>query len=230
MSGWSPALTAPHERESAGEHYIDRASREKAIDSICHHHKKPWRILDIGSSSGYLVRDLRRVFYGATVFGSDIFRTADIQAALPNLPFADDSLDVVTLLNVLEHVEDDVSALCEINRILQPGGILVLEVPACPKLYGPYDLALLHYRRYRMRILLDILSIAGFTIERYSHLGALLFPAFAAVKLWQKWRGGDVRADIKRSDGWLPSLLMRLELALPIRWGFGIRCCVTARK
>jgi hypothetical protein len=79
--------------------------------------------------------------------------------------------------------------------------------------------------------LLDLLYAAGFTIERYSHLGALLFPAFAAVKLWQKWTNrGTVVDDIRQSGGRFGAMLMRLELVMPIRWGFGIRCCVTARK
>ena len=75
------------------------------------------------------------------------------------------SFDTVLCLNVLEHIEDDLRALRAMHDVLDPGGRLVLLVPALARLYGSLDRALDHFRRYERADLLDKLAAAGFTIE-----------------------------------------------------------------
>ena len=74
--------------------------------------------------------------------------------------------DTVICLNVLEHVEQDDKALEHMHAVLQPGGRLVLLVPAFPFLYGSVDRSLAHYRRYTRKTLLPRMRDAGFRIER----------------------------------------------------------------
>ena len=93
---------------------------------------------------------------------------------------------LLVMLNVLEHIENDVQALKKAFNLLKPGGVLIIEVPASPGLYGAYDRQLRHFRRYSAPELYGKLASAGFTVRRKSHLGFILFPAFAAVKLWDK--------------------------------------------
>src|SRR6266568_4578095 len=97
------------------------------------------------------------------------------------------SAHVVIMLNVLEHIEDDVVALQKAFNLLKPGGALVIEVPAGPNLYDAYDAELHHFRRYSTSELHNKLTKVGFIVRRKSHLGFVLFPAFAAVKLLNKW-------------------------------------------
>ena len=64
------------------------------------------------------------------------------------LPFADDAFDLVTTLDVIEHIDDDVAALRELRRVLRPGGRLLVAVPAFMFLWGKQDEVSHHRRRY----------------------------------------------------------------------------------
>src|SRR5262249_33076466 len=101
---------------------------------------------------------------------------------LVRCPLPDHCIDVAVLLNVLEHIEDDVGAIRQLYRILKPGGSVVVEVPAGPHLYDIYDRVLMHWRRYRCGDLCAALQKAGFEITYRSHLGFFLYPAFRRVK------------------------------------------------
>ena len=75
------------------------------------------------------------------------------------------SFDTVVCLNVLEHVKDDLRALSFMRTVLEPGGRLVLQVPAFQFLYGSVDRAIGHYRRYTRRDLALKMRQAGFEVE-----------------------------------------------------------------
>lgn len=97
---------------------------------------------------------------------------------LPDVPqeWHEDRLDTVVLLNVLEHVEEDVQSLANLARILQPGARVVVFVPAVPALYGSLDRALGHVRRYTAKGLRTVFSEAHLEVERlryYNVLGML---------------------------------------------------------
>jgi SAM-dependent methyltransferase len=98
---------------------------------------------------------------------------ADVTA----LPFADAAFDAAVLGEVLEHVEDDRGALEEVARVLRPGGVLAVSVPADPKRFGPSDRWAGHVRRYARQELLGACEAGGFTVERCRAWG---FP-FAAL-------------------------------------------------
>lgn len=100
---------------------------------------------------------------------------ADAQA----LPLADASMGVVTALDVLEHLEDDHRAACELHRVLRPDGTLVIAVPADPSLWSAHDEAVGHVRRYEPHTLTALLSGAGFEITRMWSWNVLLRPVAA---------------------------------------------------
>jgi len=153
----------------------------------------------------------------------------------------DRSIDVVCLINVLEHIEDDTAAARQVHRILKPGGIAVVEVPAGPHLYDVYDRQLLHFRRYDSSGIQGILGGAGFEIVESSHLGFFLYPFFRATKRRnqrlldapsEEQRRAVAKAIVDSDASVLPRILMRVEAALRpwIPYPWGIRCLVTARK
>jgi SAM-dependent methyltransferase len=97
----------------------------------------------------------------------------------------DEAFDTVVLLDVLEHIEDDVALLAGLRARLAPGGHLVLKVPAMPSLYSPMDEAIGHWRRYDKKVLIEVISRAGLEVVRVWAFNA------AAVPGW--WWNGRVR-------------------------------------
>jgi SAM-dependent methyltransferase len=87
---------------------------------------------------------------------------ADVTA----MPFADESFDAAVLGEVLEHVRDDTGALSEVARVLRPGGVLAVSVPANPARFGPSDRWAGHLRRYSRHVLVDACERSGFRVRR----------------------------------------------------------------
>ena len=251
FSGWSDDLTYLHEEVAGNSHPIDIASRFDAIKQVKRYlPNEGGVVLEIGCSSGFFIQDLIRSFSNAIIIGSDVVREPLYRLAreLPGVPLIrfdllqcplpEESVDVLIMLNVLEHIRDDVEAIKKSFTLLKPGGTLILEVPAGPSLYDDYDVELHHFRRYSMSELKNKLCRAGFHLSRQTHLGFLLFPAFAAVKLRNKLFPSKEKNMVVRkharntSNSGIIRLVMKFEskyfsgLNLP----FGIRALIVARK
>jgi 2-polyprenyl-3-methyl-5-hydroxy-6-metoxy-1,4-benzoquinol methylase len=83
--------------------------------------------------------------------------------------------DSCVCLNVLEHIEDDREALRRMASVLQPGGVIVLLVPAFPALYGPIDKQLGHYRRYTRESMRQLADASGLEITSARYMNAVGF-------------------------------------------------------
>ena len=108
---------------------------------------------------------------------------------LETTPLHDACADVVLALDVLEHIEDDVAALREAARMIRPGGVLIVSVPALPSLWGPQDEVNLHVRRYTRSRLADAFSRSGLPRPRLSYFNTFLFPVVAAVRWARRLTG-----------------------------------------
>lgn len=100
-----------------------------------------------------------------------------IRGSGTTLPLADASFDVVSALDVIEHVDDDGLMLRELRRVCRPGGILLLTVPAFQFLWSSHDDLNHHRRRYIRRDLADRVEAGGFTPLKLSYYNSFLFPA-----------------------------------------------------
>src|SRR5262249_32857638 len=105
-----------------------------------------------------------------------------LQFDLVTCPLPSASIDAAVLLNVLEHIDADEAALAQVARILKPGGVAAIEVPAGPELYDVYDKHLQHFWRYCLADLCGVLDACGLQVVERSHLGFFVYPAFAYVK------------------------------------------------
>ena len=116
-----------------------------------------------------------------------------------------------------------------------------IEIPAGPRLFDVHDKVLMHHRRYTLGGAVALFERAGFAVERATHLGFLVWPAFVAVKLRNKRHLGaseeEQRAIVARSIRGTKSspamgLAMRLETALAkvTRFPVGVRVVLTAVK
>ena len=247
--GWSDDLTAIHESAAGNAHPIDLASRRDALMQISKSSIAPGKVvMEIGCSSGFFIRELISKFQDAIVIGADVVRAPlyKLADALPNVPLIrfdllqnplpNSCIDILVMLNVLEHIDDDIKALINAYSLLKPGGILIIEVPAGKFLYDSYDAQLHHYRRYSAFELKSKLESAGFIVTRKSHLGFFLFPMFAVVKLINKLRGKTkniVQHQASRtSSSRLVSFFMQLESRVSelVSLPFGIRVLMTAKR
>jgi ubiquinone/menaquinone biosynthesis C-methylase UbiE len=114
-----------------------------------------------------------------------------VRAEAGGIPFRDDSFDLVTCLDLLEHIEDDEGALKEAFRSLKPGGLLLVTVPSYPLLFGAHDRAMGHLRRYRKAELKETAERAGFKALKASYYMSLVFPFTLVMKIYQKRFGSD---------------------------------------
>lgn len=85
----------------------------------------------------------------------------------------DERFDTAFSLNVLEHVREDAMALRNMFELLQPGGTLILIVPAHRWLYGPMDSSIGHFRRYTKETMRKRMEEAGFKVERQKYIHML---------------------------------------------------------
>ena len=149
------------------------------------------RILDVGCGTGTMLTYLAR--FGAAE-GVDIDSeaieycharglTQVSQSTADSLPFANNTFELVTALDVVEHIDDDLGVLREMRRVLRPGGRLLLTVPAYRFLWGRQDDINLHKRRYVASEVRDRLHVAGFEVQRLTYMNAVLFPAIAGIRL-----------------------------------------------
>ena len=149
------------------------------------------RVLDVGCGTGTMLTYLAR--YGKPE-GVDIDAEAIdycharglervSQAPAESLPYGDDTFDLVTALDVIEHTDDDIAVLREVGRVLRPGGKVLLTVPAYRFLWGRQDEINLHKRRYRAKQVRERLKTSGFDVLRLTYINAALFPAIAAIRL-----------------------------------------------
>ena len=107
-----------------------------------------------------------------------------LKARLPELEQVPERhYDLIALLDVLEHVEDDRASLASIARRLKPGGALLLTVPAFPWMWSAHDEVNHHKRRYTKRSLRAAIADAGLQADFMGWFNSVLFPAAAAARL-----------------------------------------------
>jgi SAM-dependent methyltransferase len=151
-------------------------------------------LLDIGCGTGVMLGELAEFGHAQ---GTEMESAAveycrrrgfeDVSVAeTPPLPFADCSFDVVTILDVLEHIDDDVGMVVEMRRLLRPGGRMIATVPAFPALWGQQDEISHHKRRYVRSTLTRCIESGGLRLERLTYFNTLLFPPIATVRLLRR--------------------------------------------
>jgi SAM-dependent methyltransferase len=232
-------------RELEDRHWWFRG-RRAIVSSLLQGSKLPKdaRILDLGCGTG---GNLAMLSEFGHVVGAELDEDAAqlarerelapiVRGRLPDgLPLDSGSFQCVTLLDVLEHIEDDRATLETVHDLLAPSGRLIITVPAFPFLWGPHDEAHHHQRRYRAGNLRRLLEETGYEITTLSYCNTWLFPVAAAVRLLRRIiPGGAAGAELSLPPAPVNNLLAAvfaserhlLQLGLP----FGISLAVSAKK
>ena len=150
------------------------------------------RILEIGCGTGHNLAmlgkfgtvDAVEMDEAARAVASDRLGRPAIESTLPELPGVDrGAYDLVALLDVLEHVEEDRASLASIAGTLKPGGRILLTVPAHPWMWSAHDEVNHHKRRYTRAALREVIGSAGLRADYLSYFNTLLFPIAAAARI-----------------------------------------------
>jgi SAM-dependent methyltransferase len=190
-------------------HWWYRARRDILADLIARKIGLPAdaRILEIGCGTGHNLEMLQRFGRADGIEIDAAARSMAEQrlgrtigsAPLPELSGVEDgAYDLVALLDVLEHVEEDQAALASIAGKLKPGGRILITVPAHPWMWSAHDEVNHHKRRYTRKTLKKVIGDAGLTVDLLSWFNSLLFPLAAAARLAGRFTGN------KDSDDKLP--------------------------
>jgi ubiquinone/menaquinone biosynthesis C-methylase UbiE len=179
------------------------------------------RILDLGCGTGVIATELSQWSEAIGLDFSDKAlaycksRGLDtlVQARGESLPLKGASVDAILALDIFEHIDDDMAAFMESFRVLRKGGILVLSVPAFKTLWGPHDVALMHFRRYRRGEVIKRLESVGFRVERASYSVFFLFPAVVLIRILEKMKRGEPKASLPATPNWLNRALIGLQNA-----------------
>ena len=174
-----------------GEHWWFVGRRrilESFVQRICQDLKRESgverpRILDVGCGTGANLEMLSQfgeaegvdVSMEALAFCRERGLANVHLGAAEKLPYEDESFDLVTALDVVEHLDDDRAGLREMRRVLRPGGRALLFVPAFMFLWGVQDDVSHHRRRYRIPELRRVVGEAGFKVERTTYANLTFF-------------------------------------------------------
>jgi SAM-dependent methyltransferase len=191
---------------------------------------RPARVLDVGCGWGVTLDRLERCGYRAV--GMDISRRAlerldradrvlvEADLAQP-LPEGVAPYDATLALDVIEHLDDDRSAVSNLGRLVCPGGAVVISVPARPDLFTEFDAIQGHRRRYLPETLSAAFLGSGLTVERIFWWGAWMVPLLGRQRRRTRHRPGATESEIYRRYLELPPWPLPWLLRLAFAWDQG---------
>ncbi|MEG8039892.1 class I SAM-dependent methyltransferase [Sphingomonas sp. LR60] len=188
--------------EHDSTHWWYRARRDILADYLTRTGKLPTaaRILEIGCGTGHNLPmlaefgdvDAIEIDPAARAIASERLGKPVGDAPLPALPGVPRGhYDLIAVLDVVEHIEDDVAALSAMRECLAPGGKIVIAVPAHQWMWSAHDVVNHHHRRYSKKTLLGALRKAGLRERGLTYFNSLLFPLAAVARIAGRLTGRD---------------------------------------
>lgn len=172
------------------------------------------KVLEVGCSSG---ENSKLLTEPSNYYGVDISLNAIRAGSFDKnllvghagaLSFSDKTFEVVLFLDILEHLDDEKSALEEARRVLKDGGYLLILVPVFNFLWSGHDILNQHKRRYTKSRLASILTKNEFKIIRMSYWNFFLFLPVAVMRIVKKISTKRETADFVAIPGILNNLLL----------------------
>lgn len=190
------------------KHWWFVTKKKIVLDTISRHLAKKGeiKVLDIGCGAGLMLNALENIgqTYGmdmsdeAITFSKEIFKGRVEKGCLPDqVPYEENFFDLITALDVIEHVEQDTDSLKAIRSRLVSDGKAVITVPAYMFLWSAFDEMNHHKRRYTLSELNTKLVQAGFVVEKISYYNTLLFPVVYVVRMLNNILNRDGSSDVE---------------------------------
>ena len=202
----------------------------------------PLKILDVGCGTGANLEMLSQFGEAEGVDVSDDAlefcrrKGLKVQKGLAEtLPYADETFDLTTALDVVEHLDDDVSGLKEMYRVTKSGGYSLIFVPAFMWLWGVQDDISNHRIRYTKKQIVDRLEKAGYTIERATYANFTFFAPVLGGRTVMKLTGikpeSENNINISALNGLFGKIFSAERFLLKnLDFPFGVSIVVVARK
>lgn len=183
-------------------HWWYRARRDILADFLVREGELPAgaRILEIGCGTGHNLPMLAQfgsveaieIDPAAREIASQRLGQPVGSAPLPALTGVErGAYDLIAVLDVVEHIEDDVGALKAMAECLKPGGKILITVPAHQWMWSAHDTVNHHHRRYSKATLAKAIAAAGLKSRKLGYFNSLLFPLAAASRIAGRLRGKD---------------------------------------
>lgn len=200
------------------------------------------RVLDVGCGTGSILEMFSKNFEAHGLDFSESAVAFCRERGLRNLHcgtlasfHADRPFDLITMLDMVEHVDDDHGLLSDTKRLLADNGHLLVTVPAFPSLWGPHDVLVHHKRRYTRTQFAALMSSTGYDILHLSFFNTFLFPVAVAQRWAARLMGGKGGEDLEIPAAPVNALFRRvfaLESPLLSRGSlpFGLSLICLARK
>ncbi len=228
----------------AGRRQIIRSFVQRVINQLkAEGAKTPIKILDVGCGTG---ANLEMLSEFGNAEGVDVSadalsfcRERGLSNVKPGeaeaLPYEDQSFDLVTGLDVVEHLDDDIHGLREMHRVLRTGGRALVFVPAFMFLWGVQDDISHHRRRYTLKNLKQVISKAGLQVERATYVNLSFFTPILFGRLLMRATGVRPESENNITVGFLNGILGKFFALerLPLRWlnfPFGVSIICVAKK
>jgi SAM-dependent methyltransferase len=183
-------------------HWWYRARRDILADFLVREGELPAgaRILEIGCGTGHNLPMLAKfgsveaieIDPAAREIASQRLGQPVGSAPLPALTGVErGAYDLIAVLDVVEHIDDDVAALKAMAECLKPGGKILITVPAHQWMWSAHDTVNHHHRRYSKATLAKAIAAAGLKSRKLGYFNSLLFPLAAASRIAGRLRGKD---------------------------------------
>lgn len=226
-------------------HWWHMSKRRVVINCIQNYlKKKNTKILDIGCGTGKNLEGLKKF---GMAYGLDNSKEAIAfckKRGLKNLklgkaekiPFKSNSFNIITLLDLLEHTDDN-KTLQEVYRVLEKNGLLIITVPAFSWLWSDWDKVLHHKKRYNKNDVINILKKNNFTVVYITYLYSfLVLPALIIRRIKQKFsQKKEYTSDFRLSNNflnWIMNYLTKIEfqIAQKVPIPIGTSILIVAKK
>jgi 2-polyprenyl-3-methyl-5-hydroxy-6-metoxy-1,4-benzoquinol methylase len=193
------------------------------------------RALDIGASAGNYSVTLQEMGLNVIAIenepaGVAICQSRGLQAMKGNaesLEVTSGSQDLVIMMDVLEHVKNDLMAISEVSRVLKVGGFLFLTIPVGMDLWSEFDVQARHFRRYEYTAIEEILNLNNIEILNHKYWNVILRPILILQRRYFKENGVSLPS---KPVNFILATIIKMERILPVGKLRGVSMIVVGQK